>query len=66
MNDAQREERAIWKLEQAGYTVTGQAAGYCVTGPERTDELDSLAALVAYADVVYERIWTGQRVTPSA
>jgi hypothetical protein len=64
--DAERQERAIWKLEQAGYSVTSAGAGYIVTGPDTTTTLDDLAALVALAEVVYERVWTGRMITPSA
>ena len=67
MTDEQREERAIWKLEQAGYRAQRtERGGYLVTTPERADELDDLAALVAYADAVYERVWTGRKITLSA
>jgi hypothetical protein len=50
--DADLEERAIWKLEQAGYAVTVQAdQGYLVTNvtgatiatPTSLDELRTLA-----------------------
>lgn len=66
MTDQQREERAIWKLEQAGYRAQRTDGGYLVTTSERADELEDLAALVAYADAVYERVWTGRKLTPSA
>lgn len=64
--NAEREERAIWKLEQAGYRVQRQPGGYRVTSAERTDELATLAELAEYAEAVYERVWVGRRITPSA
>jgi hypothetical protein len=66
MNDREREERAIWKLEQAGYRVRRQAGRYLVTNSESVSELDELAQLRAFADVVYASRWTGRRITPSA
>jgi hypothetical protein len=66
MNDREREERAIWKLEQAGYRVRRQAGRYLVTNSESVSELDELAQLAAFADVVYADHWTGRRITPSA
>lgn len=66
MNDAEREERAVWKLEQAGYTVRRDAGRYLVTNNERADELQDLASLAEYAEAVYERVWTGRKITPSA
>jgi hypothetical protein len=41
MNDREREERAIWKLEQAGYRVRWQA------GRELTSHLLQLSSEVA-------------------
>jgi hypothetical protein len=65
--DAEREERAIWKLEQGSYTVHRAGAGYIVTAPDGAESMvDDLAALVAFADAVYDRVWTGRRITPSA
>lgn len=67
MNDAEREERAIWKVEQAGYRVTRQAGGgYLVIGEERADELATLAELAEYAEAAYARVWIGRKITPSA
>jgi hypothetical protein len=66
MNDVQREERAIWKLEQAGYRVERRAGRYLLTSPERADEIDDLASLAEYADAVYERVWTGHKIIPTA
>jgi hypothetical protein len=37
-----------------------------VTTSERSDELDDLAQLVAFAEAVYERVWTSRPITPSA
>lgn len=42
-------------------------AGYIVTaldGAEST--VDDLAALVEIADAMYDRVWTGRPITPSA
>jgi hypothetical protein len=65
--DAERAERAIWKLEQGSYTVRREGAGYVVTGPDDAEAtVDDLAALVEIADAVYERVWTGRKITPSA
>jgi hypothetical protein len=65
--DAEREERAVWKLSQGGYTVARAGAGYIVTGADGTPTaLADLAALVAFADAVYDRVWTGRKITPSA
>ena len=66
--DAERiRSRAIWKLEQGSYTMRHAGAGYVVTGPEGAEAtLDDLAALVAFADAVYDRVWTGRTITPSA
>jgi hypothetical protein len=65
--DAEREERAIWKLEQGSYMVRRAGAGYVVTGPDGAEStVDDLAALVEIADAVYDRVWTGRRITPSA
>ena len=66
MNDRQREERAIWKLEQAGYHVQRQAGRYLVTTAESVTELDDLAQLAAFADAIYADHWTGRKITPSA
>jgi hypothetical protein len=66
MTDEQREERACWKLEQGGYRVQKQGHGYLVTSPSSADDLEDLAQLVALADAVYDRVWTGRRITPSA
>lgn len=65
--NAEREERAIWKLEQGSYTVCRKGVGYVVAAPDGTDSMvDDLAALVAFADAVYDRVWTGRKITPSA
>ena len=65
--NAEREERALWKLSQATYAVRKDGAGYLVTSPDGTEAaLDDLAALVAFADAIYERVWTKRRITPSA
>jgi hypothetical protein len=66
MNDHDHEERAAWKLEQGGYHVTKRDDGYLLTSPESITELDTLAELVTFADAVYERVWTGRTITPSA
>jgi hypothetical protein len=64
MND--REERAIWKLTQGDYRVTKRDGRYLLTTTESITELDTLTDLVAFAEAVYERVWTGRRITPSA
>jgi hypothetical protein len=66
MNDREREERAVWKLEQAGERVRRQAGGYLVTRAESVTELDDLAQLAAFADAIYADHWTGRKITPSA
>jgi hypothetical protein len=65
MNDREREERAIWKLEQAGYRVRRQGTHYLVTSLERIDELDDLTQLAAFADAIYADHWTHPKITPS-
>ena len=65
--DAEREERAIWKLEQGGYTMRRDGAGYVVTGPAGAEStVADLAALVFFADAVYDRVWTQRTITRSA
>ena len=66
MNDREREERAIWKLEQAGYRVRKPAGGYLVTTSESVTELNDLAQLAAFADAIYADHWIGRKITPSA
>jgi hypothetical protein len=66
MNDREREERAIWKLDQAGYRVQRQAGRYLVMTAESVTERDDLAQLVAFADRVYADHWTHRKITPSA
>jgi hypothetical protein len=66
MNDHDREERAIWKLSQASYRVTKQGGGYLLTTPESITEIESLTELVAFANAIYERVWVGRKITPSA
>jgi hypothetical protein len=66
MTDAEREERAIWKLAQGGYHVRREQGRYLVTSAEQAEELEDLAQLVAFAEAVYERVWTGRTITPSA
>jgi hypothetical protein len=66
MNDREREERAVWKLEQAGYRVRKQAEGYLVTTAESVTALDDLAQLAAFADAIYADHWIGRTITPSA
>ena len=66
MNDHEREERAVWKLEQAGYRVQRQADRDLVTTPESVTELHDLAELAAFADAVYAEHWNGRKITPSA
>jgi hypothetical protein len=66
MNDREREECAIWKLEQAGECVRRQGGRYLLTTPESVTELDDLAQLAAFADRVYADHWSGRKLTPSA
>jgi hypothetical protein len=66
MNDREREERAIWKLEQAGYRVRRQAGRYLATTSESVTKLDNLAQLAAFADAIYADHWVGRKITPSA
>jgi hypothetical protein len=66
MNDREREERSVWKLEQAGYHVTRQVGRYLLTTTESVTGLSGLAELAAFADRVYAEHWTGRRMTPSA
>lgn len=64
--DEEREERAIWKLEQGGYRVQRKCTSYLVTNDEYADQIKTLAELVILADAIYERVWTGRKITPSA
>jgi hypothetical protein len=66
MNDREREERSIWKLELAGYRVHRQEGRYLVTTVESVTELQDLAQLAAFADAVYADHWVGRKITPSA
>jgi hypothetical protein len=66
MNDREHEERAIWKLHQAGECVRRQAGRYLVTNTESITELDNLAQLAAFAERVYADHWTQHKITPSA
>ena len=66
MNDREREERAIWKLEQAGYRVQKQTEGYLVTTSETVTELDDLVQLAAFADAIYADHRIRPTITPSA
>jgi hypothetical protein len=59
MNDREREERSVWKLEQAGYRVRRQADRYLVTNLESATELSDLEQLRAFAERVYAEHWTG-------
>jgi hypothetical protein len=61
MNDREREERAVWKLHQAGECVRRQAGRYLLTTPESVTELHDLTQVAAFADVVYGDHWTGAR-----
>ena len=65
--DAEREERAIGKLEHGRATVRRAGAGYVVTGPNGAESMVAdLVARGACADAVDDRVWTGTRITPSA
>jgi hypothetical protein len=66
MNEREREERAVWKLHQAGECVRRQAGRYLVTTPESVTELDDVMQLAAFADAIYADHWTGRKITPSA
>ncbi len=65
-DDHDRQERALWKLSQAGYHTIRRGDGYLLTTAESITEIDTLAELVAFADAVYERVWVGRTITPSA
>jgi hypothetical protein len=72
VTDAERLERALWKLEQAGYRVTRPETGaralwYIVwRGDTEISSMDNLAALAELADAIYADHWTGRKITPSA
>ena len=85
MHDREREERSVWKLEQAGYRVRRQAGRQGKIKAESRElkrattsltalifhlsafsSLLSLAQLVAFADAIYAKHWTGRKITPSA
>lgn len=57
----------MWKLGEGGYIVRRTDTSYVVTGLDGAQtELADLAELIAFADAVYDRVWTGQKTTPSA
>jgi hypothetical protein len=70
MTDAERLERAVWKLSQAGYAVRLDSAGrYIVRAANRdydTATVAGLAGLATLADVIYADHWTQRKITPSA
>ncbi len=66
MDDREREERAVWKLDQAGYRVRKPAGSYLVTTSESVTELDDLVQLAAFADAIDANHWIGRTLTPSA
>jgi hypothetical protein len=53
MDDREREQRAIWKLNQVGYRVRKHAGRYLMTRAESVTELSDLAKLAAFADQIY-------------
>ena len=56
--EVEREERALWKLSADGYTVARAGTGYIVTSVDGTEtQANDLAALVAFADVMYNYVW---------
>jgi hypothetical protein len=65
MNDHDRKVRAIWKLEQGGYRVQREGSRCIMTNVESVTELGTLLGLVAFAEAVYKRVWTGRNITPS-
>lgn len=65
--DAEREERAVWKLNEGGYSVRNDEQGYIVISPDGIETmLLDLTTLMEYANAVYERVWTGRKITLSA
>jgi len=70
MTDDEREERAIWKLGEAGYVVRRDTAGrYIVRARGQDDDyatFTSIANLAALADAIYASHWTSTKITPSA
>jgi hypothetical protein len=66
MTDAEQEERAVWKLAQGGEQVRRQGDTYLVTSADQAEEIEDLAQLIAFAEAVYDRVWTGRKITPSA
>jgi hypothetical protein len=65
MTDAERKGRAVWKLEQGGYQIRRQQGRYLITNTEQAEEIEDLAQLVVFAEAVYDRVWTGRKITPS-
>ncbi len=66
MNDCEREQRAIWKLNQVGYCVRKHAGRYLVTTSESVTELSDLGKPAAFADQTYADHWIGRKITPNA
>jgi hypothetical protein len=57
----------VWKLSEGGYTVRQAGGGYIATDQHGAQtELADLAALIAFADAVYDRVWSRRKTTPSA
>ena len=72
VTDAERLERAIWKLGEAGYRMTrpasGVRAGWYVVwrGDDEIASMDNLTALAELADASYADHWTQRKITKSA
>ena len=63
---SEREERALWKVEQAGYHVRKQAGGYLLTTSENISKLDDVMQLAAFADAIDADHWIKYAITLSA
>jgi len=74
VTDAEREERAVWKLGECGSDVTRAAGGvrdgwWIVVDRQTAIEtawMDNVIALVELADAIYAAHRTTRRITPSA
>lgn len=58
MTDHEREERAIWKLEQATSPLNAVAGRYLVINDGWMEKFDGLASLVKFANRLYDLVWT--------
>jgi hypothetical protein len=60
--ESEREERPVWKLGEGGYTVQQVGRAYIATDQHGAQtKLADLAALIAFADAVYDSGVDGEK-----